>query len=192
MWLQIIGVVASTIGFFTGAYWLVILGGAICILLDIVMLWSGQLKPIMPFTLYIGGYIMAGGWVGVLYGSIVANALEVLTMAVIAVAIFVSNNQANKPESSKQNERSNKFSSSELELVGLRTDEIIDDIYDLEDMYSEVSTTSKSSFMTNSHKGQIMAKDVHKKINQLKKDYPSCNFSTLDKRYKDALDNISK
>ena len=93
MWLQAIGVVAAVIGFFANIQWLLIAGGVTCVLMDLVGFASGKLKPIFPIILYIGGYVVAGSWIGILYGSVVGNVIEVLFMG--GLLVFMSSKRHN-------------------------------------------------------------------------------------------------
>ena len=90
MVIQIIGVILAIIGFFTHLGWLFMIGGFLCLLLDIYGFFSGRLNPLFPIFLYIGGYIIVGNWTGILWGSVVGNFLEtfLVILGVVGFATF--------------------------------------------------------------------------------------------------------
>lgn len=74
--LQILGVLLGIIGFFTHLGWLFMLGGFLCLFLDVMGFLSGRLNPLFPIFLYIGGWIIVGNWTGILWGSIIGNFID--------------------------------------------------------------------------------------------------------------------
>jgi len=85
---QIIGVILAIIGFFTHLFWLFLIGGFLCLILDISGFFSGRLNPLFPIALYVLGYIIVGNWTGILFGSIAGNLIEVITI-LIGLPIFI-------------------------------------------------------------------------------------------------------
>lgn len=85
--IQPIGVVIGIIGFAFKIPTFLIIGGFICFSVDILGFITGRLKPIFATILYIAGYLIANSWVGVLYGSIVGNFLDLIG-CLIAPIIF--------------------------------------------------------------------------------------------------------
>ena len=55
---------------------LFLLCGGICLCMDIYAFLNSQLNPILPIILYVVGYFVFGSWVGIFYGAIVGNLLE--------------------------------------------------------------------------------------------------------------------
>ena len=78
MQMQIIGVALGITGFLTGIYWLLILGGILCLVIDLIGFASGKLKPLTPILLYIGGIVITQSFIGILYGSIIGNIIDVV------------------------------------------------------------------------------------------------------------------
>lgn len=90
MFIQTIGVLLGIIGFAIEIPIVLIAGGILCVIADIIGFSSGKLNPIFPIVLYIIGYIIAQSWIGVLYGSIIGNAIEAIFLIII-FAIFLFN-----------------------------------------------------------------------------------------------------
>jgi len=76
---QVIGVLLGVIGIAIDAPTVLIVGGVLCLVLDVLGFLSGRLKPTFPIFLYIVGCIVSRSWIGILYGAIVGNTIEILT-----------------------------------------------------------------------------------------------------------------
>lgn len=89
MLIQSIGVLLGITGFIVGIPTALVIGGLLCIVVDVIGFSSGKLSPGFPIVLYIGGYIITQSWVGVLYGSIIGNAVEAIPVLIIlAISSF--------------------------------------------------------------------------------------------------------
>lgn len=87
---QIAAVLLGSIGFFAGIDVLFLIGGIAAIILDAFALLRGRLMPLLPLVLYVGGYLAAGSWRGILGGALFGNAMEVFPMlAGAAVGLIV-------------------------------------------------------------------------------------------------------
>lgn len=89
MLIQSIGVLLGIVGFFIGIPAVLIVGGVLCVVVDVIGFSSGKLSPGFPIVLYIGGYLITQSWIGVLYGSIIGNAIEAVPMLIVlAISLF--------------------------------------------------------------------------------------------------------
>ena len=82
MAIQAAGSILAIIGYFSDVEIIFIIGGFICLLLDIVGFASGNLKLTFPLFLYIGGYMIVGNWHGILWGAIVGNLFDLFISAI--------------------------------------------------------------------------------------------------------------
>ena len=80
--LQAIGLLLAIIGFFAHLGWLFMIAGFLCVFLDITGFLSGKLNPLFPIFLYIGGWVIAGNWTGILWGAIIGNSIEIIIILV--------------------------------------------------------------------------------------------------------------
>lgn len=76
MIIQFIGVLLAVIGFFTHLGWLFVVGGFMCLFMDIYGMTTGKLNPLVPIILYIGGFVIVKSWYGVLWGAAVGNLFD--------------------------------------------------------------------------------------------------------------------
>jgi hypothetical protein len=101
MLLQVIAVLLGWTGLFGKLDILFLIGGFGVIIVDVLGVLSGKLKPFLPLILYVVGYIVLGSWRGILAGALVGNAMEVFTIVVGAiVAFFVSETIGKDPSAS--------------------------------------------------------------------------------------------
>lgn len=98
-------------------------------------------------------------------------------------------------EVSKGSSLQDRQSSSSRELddavVDLRTESIINDCNKVEEIYAGIQPAYKPLFLTEGHIGKEMMDSILGKINKLKADYHSYDFSTLDRLYGLTLAHIS-
>ena len=78
MLLQVIGIILGIIGFILGVPVILIIGGVLCLSLDLMGFLKGTLNPIFPIILYVLGFFLVGSWIGILLGSIVGNTIETI------------------------------------------------------------------------------------------------------------------
>ena len=82
---QVIGVLLGIIGIAIDAPTVLIIGGVLCLVVDVFGLLSGRLKPTFAIFLYAVCCIVSRSWIGILYGAIIGNAIEI---AIIVFAIM--------------------------------------------------------------------------------------------------------
>lgn len=80
MLFQTIGLILAVIGIIFKINNIFIIGGLICLLLDIWGILTGRLKPLFPIISYIVGYIIVGSWLGILWGSLFGNVFDYIFM----------------------------------------------------------------------------------------------------------------
>jgi len=85
MLIQAIGVLLGITGIILKIHSLLILGGILCLVVDLIGFLNGTLKPIFPLMLYGLGYLVVGSWVGIFYGSIAGNTIDVAFPLVMAL-----------------------------------------------------------------------------------------------------------
>lgn len=76
--LQPVILLLAGIGFFGHIGVLFIIGAILAIILDIYGIFTGKLNFLFPLVLYIGGFILFGGWYGILWGAVIGSAIEMI------------------------------------------------------------------------------------------------------------------
>ena len=90
MLIQIIGIVVGIIGYFYSPIAFLV-GGLLCLIVDIYGFISGKLNLGVPIVLYIIGFIVLGSWRGILAGAIIGNAIDPIFSIVGGIALSVFN-----------------------------------------------------------------------------------------------------
>jgi hypothetical protein len=103
MILQIAGIILAITGYFANFFWLFLIGGFLCLILDISGFLSGKLNPTFPVILYIGGFIIVGNWTGILFGSVLGNLIEVITTLIGAPFFILKREKQFKKEEIDKN-----------------------------------------------------------------------------------------
>ena len=88
MLLQILGILFGLIGFLIKQPIVFIIGGFVCLGLDIFAFLKGTLKPLFPLLLYVIGFIILRSWKGILLGAIIGQVFEV---ALFPISMFWMN-----------------------------------------------------------------------------------------------------
>lgn len=81
--LQPIILLLAGIGFFGHMGTLFIIGAILAIILDVYGIFTGKLNLLFPLVLYVGGFIVFGGWYGILWGAVIGSAIEALMFLVM-------------------------------------------------------------------------------------------------------------
>lgn len=84
MYIQVGAGFLGLVGLFSGIFPLFLVCGIICLIIDIMGLFSGNLKPFMPIVLFIIGYIIIGSWHGIFLGALAGSLLDGVGTLVIA------------------------------------------------------------------------------------------------------------
>jgi hypothetical protein len=87
--IQFIGVVLGLAGVIWKIQNILIIGGFICLGMDILGIISRQLKPTLPMVFYIIGFLVTGSWRGILYGSIILNTITFGGFLLIFIFILI-------------------------------------------------------------------------------------------------------
>ena len=87
MLLHFIIILIAGIGFFIHIGTLFIIGAIIAILRHIYGVFTGRMSIIYPLVLYIGGFIIFGGWYGILWGAVLSSVVEIVIMPVLMLLI---------------------------------------------------------------------------------------------------------
>jgi len=78
MLLQILGVLVGIIGLIIKQPIVFIIGGFLCLGLDIFAFVRGTLNPLFSVVLWIIGIIIFRSWTGILFGSIIGQLIEIV------------------------------------------------------------------------------------------------------------------
>lgn len=81
--LSFIAVLIAGIGFFGHIGTLFIIGAVLAMIIDIYGFFTGKLNPLFPIILYVGGFIVFGGWYGILWGAVIGSAIEVIMFLIM-------------------------------------------------------------------------------------------------------------
>ena len=115
------------------------------------------------------GYFVRG-WVDNRSNSVVNNITD------MPVSVNPNTNNSNPVQESDSKKLTE-------QIIALRENEIINEFNELEDIYEGIDINSQSSFMSEGHIGEVLMQSILEKINSLKQDYPSYDFSALDNLY---------
>ena len=87
MIIQIIGIAIAILGLLIKLKVAFLIGGFILLAMDLYGFFTGQLNPLFPIILYVVGFMVVGGWTGILYGALFGNALDVV-VTIFGMGIF--------------------------------------------------------------------------------------------------------
>jgi len=78
MLLQIAAILWTLVGFFTGSVNIFLIGGVVCISLDIIKLSIKQLNIALFASTYILCYLIFGEWESFIFASIILNTMDII------------------------------------------------------------------------------------------------------------------
>ena len=98
---QILGFLLGIVGLILNVSFLFIIGGIVCLILDIISLSNGKLKPTLPLFIYIGSFIYWGGWKGILIGALISNSIEAIFAVLLGFGLLTFSIFRKKPKKEK-------------------------------------------------------------------------------------------
>lgn len=80
---QVIGVALGVIGYFGQYPTLLMIGGGICLLIDVIGFASGKMNPVVPIILMVICYFATGSFLlGITYGVVIGNLIDLLPLLI--------------------------------------------------------------------------------------------------------------
>jgi hypothetical protein len=77
MWFQLLGIALATTGWVKDKR-LFVIGGFLCLAVDLFGLITGGLLPTFTIILYVAGFLLLRHWHGILVGSVFGNAIDLV------------------------------------------------------------------------------------------------------------------